>query len=120
MSEPLVFQPSAAAIAHTYVDRATYDEMYARSLSDPDAFWAEQALAVDWIKPFTTVKNATFEYPGVSIKWFEDGVLNISANCIDRHLPTRGDQVAIIWEGDQPGTDEKVTYRQLHERVCRF
>jgi acetyl-CoA synthetase len=94
--------------------------MYARSVSDPEGFWSEQAQRIDWIKPFTKVKNTSFAYPDVSIKWFEDGELNIAANCIDRHLATRGDQVAIIWEGDTPGTDEKITYRQLHERVCRF
>ncbi|HTM77575.1 MAG TPA: acetate--CoA ligase [Devosia sp.] len=94
--------------------------MYARSISDPNGFWAEQAQRIDWIKPFTKVKNTTFQYPDVSIKWFEDGVLNISANCIDRHLATRGDEVAIIWEGDTPGTDEKITYNQLYEHVCRF
>ena len=120
MSEPLVFQPSAAAIARTHVTKDQYDQMYARSISDPNGFWAEQAQRIDWITPFTKVKNTTFQYPDVSIKWFEDGVLNISANCIDRHLATRGNQVAIIWEGDTPGTDEKVTYNQLHEHVCRF
>ncbi|HTN62020.1 MAG TPA: AMP-binding protein, partial [Devosia sp.] len=120
MSEPLVFQPSAAAIARTHVTKDRYDQMYARSISDPNGFWAEQAQRIDWIKPFTKVKNTTFQYPDVSIKWFEDGVLNISANCIDRHLATRGDEVAIIWEGDTPGTDEKITYNQLYEHVCRF
>ncbi|WP_375451944.1 acetate--CoA ligase [uncultured Devosia sp.] len=120
MSEPLVFQPSAAAIAHTHATKAQYEQMYARSLSDPDGFWAEQARTVDWMEPFTRIKNTSFAYPDVSIKWFEDGVLNISANCIDRHLATRGEQVAIIWEGDTPGTDETITYRQLHEQVCRF
>ncbi|MHA6728915.1 acetate--CoA ligase [Devosia sp. A369] len=120
MSEQLVFQPSAAAIARTHVTKSQYDAMYARSISDPNGFWAEQAQRIDWITPFTKVKNTSFAYPDVSIKWFEDGVLNISANCIDRHLATRGDEVAIIWEGDTPGTDEKITYKQLHERVCRF
>ena len=94
--------------------------MYARSISDPDGFWAEQAKRIDWIKSPTKIKNTSFAYPDISIKWFEDGVLNISANCLDRHLEKRGDQTAIIWEGDTPGTDGKVTYRELHERVCRF
>ncbi len=120
MSQNLVFEPSAAAKAWTHVTAQQYEEMYARSLSDPQAFWAEQGKRIDWIKPFTKVKNTSFAYPDVSIKWFEDGVLNISANCVDRHLKTRGDQVAIIWEGDTPGTDEKITYHQLHEHVCRF
>ncbi len=120
MSENLVFQPSEAAKARTLTTKAQYDEMYARSISDPDGFWAEQAKRLDWIKAPTKIKNTSFAYPDISIKWYEDGVLNVSANCIDRHLATRGDQVAILWEGDIPGTDGKVTYRELHERVCRY
>ncbi|MBL8597822.1 MAG: acetate--CoA ligase [Devosia sp.] len=120
MSENLVFEPSDAAKARTLTTKAQYDEIYARSISDPDGFWAEQAKRLDWIKAPTRIKNTSFEYPNISIKWFEDGVLNVSANCIDRHLATRGDQVAILWEGDTPGTDGKVTYRELHALVCRF
>ena len=120
MSEPLVFEPGAAAKKRTWTTADQYAARYAQSVNDPDGFWREQAARLDWIKPFTKVKNTSFEYPDVSIKWFEDGVLNLSANCIDRHLETRGDQVAIIWEGDTPGTDDKITYMQLHERVCRF
>ncbi|HEY4199816.1 MAG TPA: acetate--CoA ligase [Devosiaceae bacterium] len=120
MSDDLIFQPSAEAIARTHVTEAQYEDMYARSVGDPDAFWREQAGRIDWIKPFTKVKNTTFAYPDVSIKWFEDGELNISANCIDRHLPQRADQVAIIWEGDNPAESRKITYRELHEEVCRF
>ena len=84
-----------------YVDEAKYRAMYARSVADPDGFWREQAGRLDWIKPFTKVKNTTFA-PPVSIKWFEDGVLNLSANCLDRHLAKRGDQTAILWEPDDP------------------
>ncbi|WDR05385.1 acetate--CoA ligase [Devosia rhodophyticola] len=120
MSDQLVFEPSEAAVACTYATKAQYEAMYARSVNEPDAFWAEQAKRIDWIKPFTKVKNTSFAYPDVSIKWFEDGVLNIAANCIDRHLATRGDQTAIIWEGDNPGNQEIITYNQLHEKVCRF
>ena len=120
MSDNLVFPPSEAAKARTYVTKDQYDQMYARSISDPDGFWKEQSQRIDWIKAPTKIKNTSFAYPDISIKWFEDGVLNISANCVDRHLKTRGDQVAIIWEGDAPGTDGKVTYKQLHERVCRY
>ena len=76
--------------------------MYAASVADPDAFWGEHGKRLDWIRPFTRVKNTSFDYPDVSIKWFEDGKLNVSANCIDRHLATRGDQTAIIWESDDP------------------
>ncbi|MGB3337540.1 MAG: acetate--CoA ligase [Devosia sp.] len=120
MSEQLVFQPSAAAIARTHVTKAQYDELYARSVSDPDGFWAEQAKRLDWVKFPSKIKNTSFAYPDISIKWYEDGVLNVSYNCLDRHLATRGEQTAIIWEGDIPGTDGKVTYRELHDRVCRY
>ncbi len=103
-----------------YIDKARYEEMYRRSVDDPNAFWAEQAERIDWIKPPTKIKNTSFSADNVSIKWFEDGELNITSSCIDRHLATRGDQVAIIWEGDDPGTDKKVTYRELAAEVGRF
>ncbi len=103
-----------------YIDDAKYNDLYERSIRDPNGFWAEQARAIDWIKPFTKVKNTSFDPHNVSIKWFEDGTLNVAANCIDRHLATRADQVAILWEGDEPDMDMKITYRQLHERVSRF
>jgi acetyl-CoA synthetase len=106
--------------ARAYIDHAKYEEMYRRSVDDPDGFWAEQAERITWIKPFTKVKNTTFGPPDVSIKWFEDGVLNLSANCIDRHLATRGDQVAIIWEADDPSEQKFITYRQLSSEVNRF
>jgi acetyl-CoA synthetase len=110
--------PEWAARAHA--DDATYLAMYQRSVDDPQGFWGEHGKRLDWIKPYTKVKNTSFDPANVSIKWFEDGTLNVSANCIDRHLAKRGDQVAIIWEGDDPTQDEKITYRQLYERVCKF
>jgi acetyl-CoA synthetase len=106
--------------ARAYVDKKKYDEMYRRSVDDPDGFWSEQAKRIDWIKPFSKVKNTTFGPPDVSIKWFEDGSLNLSANCIDRHLAKRGDQVAIIWEGDDPNEQKLITYRDLSREVNRF
>ena len=106
--------------ARAHVDDAGYRRMYDASVADPEAFWGEHGKRLDWMTPYTTVKNTTFEYPDVSIKWFEDGVLNVSANCIDRHLETRGDQVAIIWEGDDPSADARITYNELHEHVCRL
>lgn len=102
-----------------WVDEAGYKKMYARSVEDPSGFWNEMGRRLDWMKPYTKVKHTSFDTHNVSIKWFEDGTLNVSANCIDRHLATRGDQVAIIWEGDDPTRDEKITYKQLHERVCK-
>jgi len=106
--------------ARAHADDARYLEMYRASIDDPEAFWGEHGKRLDWMTPYTKVKNTTFAYPDVSIKWFEDGVLNVSANCVDRHLGTRGDQIAILWEGDDPGTDARITYRELHERVCRL
>ena len=103
-----------------YADDAKYQEMYARSIKDPNGFWAEEAKRIDWIKPFTKVKNTTYDPHNVSIKWFEDGTLNAAYNCVDRHLAKRGDQVAIMWEGDDPKDDKKITYKQLHAEVCRF
>jgi acetyl-CoA synthetase len=102
------------------IDNAKYREMYAASVADPNKFWAEQARRVDWIKPFTKVKNTSYDPHNVSIKWFEDGTLNLAYNCIDRHLAKRGDQTAIIWEGDDPKDSKTVTYKQLHAEVCKF
>jgi acetyl-CoA synthetase len=103
-----------------WLDEAESRAMYRRSIDDPVGFWSKHGLRLDWIKPFTRVKNTSFEPGKFCIKWFEDGTLNVSANCIDRHLATRGDQVAIIWEGDDPKEDEAITYRQLHERVSKL
>ncbi|MCA3554918.1 acetate--CoA ligase [Aestuariivirga sp.] len=103
-----------------YVDNDGYRKMYAESIKDPAKFWARHAKRLDWFKAPRKVKNATYAYPKVSIKWYEDGVLNVSHNCIDRHLKKRGEQVAIIWEGDDPYYDKKITYNELYEHVCRF
>src|SRR5262245_43979616 len=103
-----------------YVDEAKYKEMYARSVKDPNGFWGEQAKRIDWIKPFSKVKNTSYDPSNVSIKWFENGTLNVCHNCVDRHLAKRGDQTAILWEGDDPKDDKKLTYKQLHAEVCRF
>jgi acetyl-CoA synthetase len=115
------YPPSAAMAAGAHADKATYEAMYAASVADPAAFWGEQGKRVDWMKPFTKVKTADFTLGQVDIKWFEDGTLNVSANCIDRHLATRGDQTAIIWEPDSPTDDAlHITYNQLHENVSKF
>jgi acetyl-CoA synthetase len=103
-----------------FADAAKYDEMYARSIKDSNSFWAEQAKRLDWIKPFSKVKNTSYAPGNISIKWFEDGTLNACFNCVDRHLEKRGNQTAIIWEGDDPKDDKKITYRQLHAEVCKF
>src|SRR5215468_7586880 len=102
------------------IDEATYQSMYARSIKDPDAFWADEARRIHWYRTPTRIKNTSFGPGNVSIKWFEDGVTNVAYNCIDRHLDKRADQVAIIWEGDDPKDDKKITYQELHDEVCRF
>ena len=106
--------------AKALVTEDDYRSMYAHSINDPDDFWREHGKRIDWFTPYTKVKNVSWDTSDLHVKWFEDGVTNVSHNCIDRHLRTRGDQAAIIWEGDDPGMSETVTYTQLHERVCRF
>jgi acetyl-CoA synthetase len=103
-----------------WVDNAAYLKMYERSVKDPNGFWGEMGRRLNWIKPYTKVRNTSFDTNNVSVKWFEDGTLNVCVNCVDRHLGTRADQIAIIFEGDDPTVDETITYRQLHERVSKF
>ncbi len=120
MSDTLIPVPKDFA-AHAFIDRAKYEELYARSVEDPDGFWREQANRLDWAKPFTRVKNVSWNPDNLYIKWFEDGALNVCANCVDRHLSTRGRQTAIIWEPDDPKADARhITYADLHRQVCRF
>ena len=115
-----IYNVPAEWSARAWVDDQKYQAMYKRSVADPNGFWGEMGRRVDWMKPYSKVKNTSYDPANVSIKWYEDGTLNVSANCIDRHLTTRRNQVAIIWEGDDPTQDEKITYGQLHERVCKF
>ena len=115
-----IYEIPAEWTKRAFIDEAKYQEMYARSLKDPDGFWAEQAKRLDWYSAPTKIKNTSFDPHNVSIKWFEDGVLNVAYNCIDRHLEKRGDQVAIIWEGDDPSESKHITYRELHDEVCRM
>ena len=103
-----------------YINARDYAALYAESIKDPDGFWKKQAARLDWIKPFTKVSDISWDPEKLHIKWFEDGVLNVAANCIDRHLARRGNQTAIIWEGDDPKDSRHITYRQLHDEVCRF
>jgi len=103
-----------------YVSASDYGTRYAQSVEDPDGFWGKEAQRLDWLKPFTKVSDVSFAAEDLHISWFEDGALNVAANCIDRHLAKRGNQTAIIWEGDDPKDSKKISYRQLHEEVCRF
>ncbi len=114
--EDHIHEVSAEWKQRAFLDEAKYEDWYRRSIADPEGFWAEHGKRIDWIKPFTKVKNTSFGPDDVSIKWFEDGTTNVASNCIDRHLPKRGDQIAIIWEGDDPSKSRKITYRELHER----
>ncbi|MFK7887082.1 MAG: acetate--CoA ligase [Gammaproteobacteria bacterium] len=104
----------------TLIDNAGYEAMYARSIDDGEAFWREQGARLDWIKPFTKVRDVSYARDDLHIRWYEDGVLNVCYNCVDRHLADKRDQVAIIWEGDDPTRDITLTYGELHQRVCRF
>ncbi|MBG1232491.1 acetate--CoA ligase [Aestuariivirga litoralis] len=115
-----VYPVPAAWKKRAYVTAESYKKTYAESVKDPVKYWAKEAKRLDWYKFPKKIKNVSFAYPDVSIKWYEDGVLNVSVNCIDRHLKKRANQTAIIWEGDNPYDDKKVTYRELHEQVCRF
>jgi acetyl-CoA synthetase len=103
-----------------FMTRDGYETAYHRSITDPENFWRGEAARIEWIKPFTKIKNTSFNEPDFGIKWFEDGVLNVSANCLDRHLPQRENDVAIIWEGDDPSQQRRITYGELHAEVCRF
>ena len=106
--------------AKAWIDAAKNQEMYRRSVDDPTAFWREHGRRIDWFKPYTQIKDTSFDVDDLHVRWFHDGTLNAAYNCLDRHLAARGDQVAIIWEGDDPAADRKITFRQLHEEVCRF
>src|SRR5688572_14741522 len=119
MTEHTLHPVPPAFTAKAWVDAAKYEAMYARSLKDPEGFWAEQAgLYLTWTKRWARVRDCDYREP--RIKWFEGGRLNAAANCIDRHLPKRADQVAILWEGDDAKEQRKVTYKELHEAVCRL
>ena len=120
MSDNLKFAPSAEQIKRAHVTNQDYQALYQKSVDDPEGFWREQGQTIEWMKPFSTVSNVSYDKPNVSIKWYEDGTLNAAANCLDRHLETRGDQTAIIWEGDDPNDSKHITYKQLHDEVCQF
>ncbi|QGM97050.1 acetate--CoA ligase [Methylocystis parvus] len=102
------------------IDDDAYRTLYDESRSDPQGFWAREAQRIDWITPFAKVKHTSFDLHNISIRWFEDGTTNVAMNCVDRHLPARADQIAIIWEGDDPSVSKRITYAELHEHVCRF
>ena len=112
--------PVKDSMKNALVDKAQYEAMYRESIEDPEGFWGKHGKRIDWMRPYTTVKNTTFERGKVDIRWFEDGTLNASVNCLDRHLDQHGDDTAIIFEGDEPNVSRHVSYRELHEKTCRF
>ena len=120
MSENIVVPVSQEIAKNAWCDEAEYFRLYGQSIDDPEAFWAEQGKRIDWVTPYTQVKDVSFGPGDVHIKWFQDGTTNACSNCLDRHLESRGDQTAIIWEGDDPGDDKHITYREAHEAVCRL
>ena len=115
-----VFPVTEEWTKRAFIDRETYERMYAQAAAAPDTFWQREAQRIDWIKPFTKVKETSFNEADFGIKWFADGALNISANCVDRHLPARANDVAILWEGDDPSQSRTISYGELHEQVCRL
>jgi acetyl-CoA synthetase len=114
------YPPKTKFAINAHINKASYEKMYMESVSEPERFWAQHGKRIDWIKPFQTVKNVSYEHPDVTIKWFEDGTLNVSANCIDRHLESRSSQTAIIWEGDNPAESKHVSYHELHQNVSKL
>ncbi len=121
MSEQKTYPVKPEFADSAWINNEQYLQMYQQSIVNPEGFWREQAVnRIDWIKPFTKVRDVSFDDHNVFIRWFEDGTLNASVNCLDRHLEKRGDQTAIIWEGDEPDQDRTITYKELHEEVSRF
>jgi acetyl-CoA synthetase len=120
MEQDRIFRPDAAFAKAAHIDAAGYAKMYQASIDDPDAFWNEHGKRIDWIKPYSQISDVSYDAADLHIKWFADGTLNAAANCLDRHLETRGDQTAIIWEGDEPDQHKYITYRDLHAEVCKF
>ena len=120
MTQDRLFAPSASTVANALIDNSGYQAMYVASIADPDAFWAEHGKRIDWIKPYSQVSDVSYDKADLHISWFGDGTLNAAANCLDRHLAGRGDQTAIIWEGDDPADSRHISYAELYEEVCKF
>ena len=120
MSDIKGYQPSKNFVKDALVNHEEYTELYSQSIENTEKFWGEQAKNLRWIKKFQKIKNVSYTYPKVSIKWFEDGILNVSENCIDRHLEDKGEKVAILWESDDPSISKSITYNELHKNVCKL
>ena len=120
MEQDMIFKPSADLAKSALIDANGYATLYQDSIANPDQFWAEHGKRIDWIKPYSQISDVSYDAKDLHINWYADGTLNAAANCLDRHLATRGDQTAIIWEGDEPDQHRHITYRELHEEVCKF
>jgi len=120
MSGSNLYRPSSNIIEKSHVNHETYEKMYEESINDPSLFWKKHGKRIDWIKPYSKVSDVSYNKEDLHIKWFEDGTLNASFNCLDRHLKSKGNSVAIIWEGDDPSDSKKITYNELYEDVCKF
>ena len=120
MTKNNIYIPSSDVVKNAHVNSEQYEKMYAESINDPDVFWDTHGKRIDWIKPYQKISNISYAKENLQIKWYEDGTLNASANCLDRHLKTKGDSTAIIWEGDNPNESKHITYNQLYEDVCKF
>ncbi|MBH98718.1 MAG: acetyl-coenzyme A synthetase, partial [Rhodospirillaceae bacterium] len=120
MSEEKIYPVPDSVAAQAWTDKADYQALYRKSVENPIAFWEEQAMRLDWIKAFTNTKDVSYDASDLHIRWFDDGELNVAANCLDRHLAKRADQTAIIWEGDDPSEESHITFKELHDRVCRL
>ena len=120
MSGSSLYKPSSSIIEKSHVNRETYEKMYEESINDPSLFWQKHGKRIDWIKPYSKVNDVSYNKENLHIKWFEDGTLNASFNCLDRHLKSKGDNIAIIWEGDDPSDSKKITYNELYKDVCKF
>ena len=117
MSDNQIFRPTAETATGAHIDVAGYQEMYQRSLTDSDGFWAEHGKRIDWIKPYSKISSVSYDKSDLHIRWYEDGSLNAAANCLDRHLADRGEQTAIVWEGDDPDQHNHISYNALHAEV---
>ena len=120
MEQDMIFKPSVDLAKSALIDANGYAALYRDSIANPDQFWAEHGKRIDWIKPYSQISDVSYDAKDLHINWYADGTLNAAANCLDRHLATRGDQTAIIWEGDEPDQHRHITYRELHEEVCKF
>ena len=120
MSDLDIHKPSKKAISRAHINENEYNEMYAQSINENENFWRKHGEIIDWIKPYTKVRDVSYSPEKVDIKWFYDGTLNASANCLDRHLKNKKDDVAIIWEGDDPSEQRIITYKELHSEVSKF